>query len=141
MPKKGNDTDLREGRSTIKMPPPLSALERFQAAMETAGFSPDQFKLNAVQVKTNGQGSGSIEAEMTLSLPPAVAERLIRLLTVKPLNTDKDTATFGNAEVILSPVRHQTRETKLQSKLPAKLWTDKELRKRSKPKSDVPDLT
>jgi hypothetical protein len=136
MVKKRSATDSREERSTIKIPPPLSDVERMQAVLEAKGFNPDQFKIRAVQKKPDGHGGGNLEIEMSLDVSQDEAERLIRMMTVKVFDPDKDTVSIGNSEVKLSSVK-ELPDTQLR----VKPWTDKERGKRSKPKSDVPDLS
>ena len=136
MTKNGNETGRRGTRATIKMPKPLSAEERLQAQLLAAGFSPDQIKINTVQTTTDGQGSGTSEITMSLNLPHEAAERLIKLLTIKPFDPDKDTVTIGNGEAKLL-----SEDAIPETKPAVKLWTGNERSKRSKPKSDVPDLT
>jgi hypothetical protein len=135
MPRKDKESGREESPATIKMPRPKNPEDRLRDEIAAAGLDPAKFQVSAVKSYLNDDGDQHLQLNLSLTLAPAEAEALIRFLTIKPFNPDKDTVSIGEAEAKLVSV------TEIPEPKPAvKLWTGTERRKRSKPKDAEPDL-
>jgi hypothetical protein len=121
--KGGKNREQKE--AIIKMPPPPSLVESLQAKLEAAGVSPELFEITGIG--PDGKGGTRLVAAMR----PDIAEGLAKLWSIQLFSPDEPRFRM---EDIDDPAPAETQPT-------AKLWTGKERGKRSKPKSDVPEVT
>ena len=130
MVKQGSDKSRDGEQSTVKLPPRPSELEKLQTRLEAKGYDPTQFKIRSVRKKADGKG---LDIDMSFSLPQDVAEQLIKDLTIKAFDPDPQASGKSVTELVSVKEVHEPEPA-------VKLWRGKERGKRSKPKSDSPDL-
>jgi hypothetical protein len=96
---------------------------------------PDELNLELRRGKTKGK------AEIMVSIPPELEAKAIERFGIKVFSPDKSSITVGGAEINLEfQDHHSVGDSPEPTKTSLRLWSDKEIEKKSMPKlSGKPD--